>query len=109
MRFLIVSAPVLSLQIRNEAPHIRFHIYIDGDYLCLDITDNGIGVAPEDIDKIFAAGFTTKKHGNGLGLHSSANFVISSGGQILPLSEGKGKGTTIRIMLQHSLIQPVSG
>ena len=93
----------------TEAPHIQIRAYIDGDYLCIDITDNGIGVAPEDIDKIFAAGFTTKKQGNGLGLHSSANFVISSGGQILPLSEGKGKGTTIRIMLQHSLIQPASG
>ena len=93
----------------TEEPHIQIRAYIDGDYLCIDITDNGIGVAPEDIDKIFAAGFTTKKQGNGLGLHSSANFVISSGGQILPFSEGKGKGTTIRIMLQHSLIQPGSG
>ncbi len=93
----------------TEEPHIQIRAYIDGDYLCIDITDNGIGVAPEDIDKIFGAGFTTKKQGNGLGLHSSANFVISSGGQILPFSEGKGKGTTIRIMLQHTSIQPGSG
>ena len=89
-----------------EEPRIQIRAYIDGDYLCIDITDNGIGVASEDIDKIFAAGFTTKKDGNGLGLHSSANFVISSGGRILPFSEGKGKGTTIRIMLQYTSIQP---
>lgn len=90
----------------TEEPHIQIRAYIDGDYLCIDITDNGIGVAPEDIDKIFAAGFTTKARGSGLGLHSIANFVISSGGQILPFSEGKGKGTTIRIMLQYTSIQP---
>ncbi len=93
----------------TEEPRIQIRVYIDGDYLCIDIRDNGIGLASEDIDKIFAAGFTTKKHGNGLGLHSSANFVISSGGRILPFSEGEGKGTTIRIMLQHTSIQPGGG
>lgn len=86
----------------TEEPCIQIRAYIDGDYLYIDITDNGIGLALEDMNKIFAAGFTTKKHGNGLGLHSSANFVISAGGRIQPFSEGKGKGTTIRIMLQHT-------
>ena len=87
----------------NETAHIRFHVYIDGDFLCLDIIDNGIGIDPEDIDKVFSAGFTTKKQGNGLGLHSSANFVISSGGQIRAFSEGKGKGTTLCIKLQNAV------
>ena len=90
----------------NEEPRIQIRAYINRNYLYIDITDNGIGLAPEDMDKIFAAGFTTKKQGSGLGLHSSANFVISSGGRIRPFSEGKGKGTTIRIMLQHASIQP---
>ncbi len=87
----------------TEEPRIQIRAYIDGDYLCIDITDNGIGVDPEDIDKIFSAGFTTKKQGNGLGLHSSANFVISSGGQIRAFSEGKGKGTTLCIKLQNAV------
>ena len=87
----------------KEVPCIQIRAYIDGDFLCLDITDNGIGLAPEDVDKIFSAGFTTKEQGSGLGLHSSANFVISSGGQIQALSEGKGKGTTLYIRLRNSL------
>ncbi len=91
---------------RHEAPRIQIRAYIDGDFLCFDVTDNGIGIAPEDLNKIFSAGFTTKEGGSGLGLHSSANFVISSGGKIQPLSEGKGKGTTIRILLRHSAISP---
>ena len=90
----------------TEAPRIQVRAYIDDEFLCIDITDNGIGIAPEEIHKIFSAGFTTKEGGSGLGLHSSANFVISSGGKIQPFSEGTGKGTTIRLMLRHSTISP---
>ena len=85
----------------HEVPRIQFRAYINGDFLCLDITDSGIGIPPEDIKRIFSAGFTTKEHGNGLGLHSSANFVISSGGKIQAFSEGKGKGATIKIMFRY--------
>ncbi len=88
-----------------QPPRIECHAYSKEEFLYIDITDNGIGIMPEDAERIFTAGFTTKDHGSGLGLHSSANFVISSGGQIEALSEGKGKGTTMRIMLPRALIQ----
>ena len=89
---------------RNTVPRIQFRAYIAGDFFCLDIVDSGIGIAPEHINKIFSAGFTTKAQGNGLGLHSSANFVIGSGGKIQAFSKGKEKGTTIRIMFQCSSV-----
>ena len=88
----------------SESPRVQFRAYIDGDFLYLDIIDNGIGIPPENIGKVFSAGFTTKTQGSGLGLHSSANFVISSGGKIQALSEGKGKGTTIRIQFRHDTV-----
>ena len=88
----------------NETPRIAVKAYISEDFLCLDVTDNGIGIAPENLRLIFTAGYTTKESGTGLGLHSSANFVIGSGGQIYPLSEGIGKGTTMRIMLRCSSV-----
>ena len=90
----------------NETPHISVKAYISEDFLCLDVTDNGIGIAPENLKLIFSAGYTTKESGTGLGLHSSANFVIGSGGKIYPLSEGIGKGTTMRIMLRCSSVIP---
>ena len=86
----------------DGAARIGFRTYIHGDFLCLEMTDTGIGIDSEDINRIFWAGFTTKEQGTGLGLHSSANFVISSGGKIRALSEGRGKGTTIQIMLRCS-------
>ena len=90
----------------NETPRIGIKAYINGDFLCLDVTDNGIGIAQKNFKLIFSAGYTTKELGTGLGLYSSANFVIGSGGQIYPLSEGIGKGTTMRIMLRRSSVIP---
>ena len=89
----------------NEAPRIQFRVYTDSDFLSIDVTDNGIGIEPEDIQRVFSAGFTTKEYGSGLGLHSSANFVIGIGGQIQPLSEGKGKGATMHVTFPYSAIQ----
>ena len=86
------------------APRIQFRAYLEGDFLCIDTTDSGIGIEPKHLNRIFWAGFTTKEKGTGLGLHSSANFVISSGGKIQAFSEGKGKGTTIQIRLRRSSV-----
>ena len=51
---------------------------------------------------MFAAGDTTKKDGTGLGLHSAANCVSGAGGSIRPLSDGVGRGTTMRVTLRLS-------
>ena len=90
----------------NETPRIEIKAYISKDFFCLDITDNGIGIEQKNSRLIFNAGYTTKESGTGLGLHSSANFVIGSGGQIHALSEGIGKGATMRIMMRCSSVMP---
>ena len=87
-----------------ETPRILVHAYMERNFLNIDVNDNGIGISQENAKKIFSAGYTTKKEGSGLGLHSAANFVISSGGQIQPLSDGIGRGTTMRIMLRLTSI-----
>ncbi len=68
--------------------------------LVIDVSDNGIGIDPSDFSSVFNAGYTTKKEGTGLGLHSAANFVIGSGGSIQPLSDGIGHGATLRVTLR---------
>ena len=88
----------------NEIPRIGIKAFISEDFVCLDVSDNGIGIAQKNLKLIFSAGYTTKESGNGLGLHSSANFVIGSGGKIHAISEGIGKGTTMRIMLRRSSV-----
>jgi two-component system NtrC family sensor kinase len=67
------------------------------------IIDNGIGIAPENLTKIFTHGFTTKPDGHGFGLHSGANAAREMGGNLSVHSEGKGKGATFILDL------PVAG
>ena len=43
------------------------------------VTDNGMGIAPENLARIFSHGFTTKKDGHGFGLHSGALGPASLG------------------------------
>lgn len=85
-------------------PRIEIRTRVRDDFLVLDVTDNGIGIEEKNFRIIFSAGYSTKLTGSGLGLHSIANFVLSSGGQIFPLSDGTGKGTTMRIKFRLSTV-----
>ena len=90
----------------KEEPRICIRAYPEGEFLHLDVMDNGVGINARNTRILFNAGYTTKKSGSGLGLHSVANFVIGSGGQVQALSDGIGKGTTLRVMLRLSAITP---
>ena len=86
-------------------PSIRINAYVGEDALVLDVIDNGIGMEPDQLKVIFSPGYTTKKEGSGLGLHSAANFVIGAGGSISSLSQGIGRGTTMRVKFRLSSLQ----
>jgi C4-dicarboxylate-specific signal transduction histidine kinase len=63
------------------------------------VTDNGVGIAAENLTRVFAFGFTTKKNGHGFGLHSSANAAKEMGGSLRAESEGEGRGATFVLEL----------
>lgn len=65
----------------------------------IDVTDSGCGIAPENLAKIFALGFTTKRNGHGFGLHHSANAATEMGGRLTVESPGPGRGATFRLEL----------
>ena len=90
----------------DETPRIQIRARAEDDFLNLEVSDNGIGMQNKDTKAIFAPGYTTKKLGSGLGLHSAANFVIASGGRIQALSKGIGKGATVRVRLPLSSVAP---
>ena len=72
----------------------------EGNYILLEVTDNGIGIAPENIKKIFEPFFTTKEQGKGTGLGLSAAYgtIAQHGGAINVYSE-LGRGSVFRIYL----------
>jgi len=58
----------------------------------ITLEDNGIGVNPDDLPKIFSAGFTTKENGHGLALHSFVNFLNENNGKVKVISPGIFQG-----------------
>ncbi|NQV34953.1 MAG: PAS domain-containing protein [Phycisphaeraceae bacterium] len=62
--------------------------------LRIEVIDNGIGIAPENLDTIFQHGFTTKERGHGFGLHSSALAAKEMGGSLSAHSQGIGRGAS---------------
>jgi signal transduction histidine kinase/ActR/RegA family two-component response regulator len=69
-----------------------------GNWACLRVTDNGAGIAPEDLPHIFEPFFTTKDigKGTGLGLATTYGIVQQHGGWIEVDSE-IGRGTEFRV------------
>ncbi|MGV7228128.1 MAG: sensor histidine kinase [Nitrospirales bacterium] len=63
----------------------------------MTIQDSGIGIAHEDLSKMFTRGFTTKTDGNGIGLHSSILAIQNMGGSMHVQSEGVGRGATFTL------------
>jgi signal transduction histidine kinase len=82
------------------------NIFIKAEKICTNdkdnrvliiFRDNGSGIKEDNMPDIFKAGFTTKKYGHGLGLHSFLNFLSENKGTISVSSEGINRGTEFRI------------
>jgi signal transduction histidine kinase len=65
----------------------------------LEVADNGIGISPEDQERVFQHGFTTKEKGHGFGLHSAANAATEMCSHLAVSSEGPGRGATFTLDL----------
>ncbi|MGQ0834362.1 MAG: CHASE4 domain-containing protein [Gammaproteobacteria bacterium] len=61
--------------------------------------DNGAGIQPWHLKRIFDRRFSTKDRGSGVGLHWSANAVAALGGRLFAESPGAGKGARLHLLL----------
>lgn len=73
----------------------------EGRYVRISITDQGVGISPKDLEKIFDPYFTTKQLGNGLGLTAAYSIVKNHQGHI-SVESRVGKGSCFRIYLPVS-------
>jgi signal transduction histidine kinase len=84
----------------DQERRISIRIYTSGeDRIRVSVTDNGVGLPPENLTRIFSHGFTTRRDGHGFGLHSGANSARQMGGCLWAESEGQGKGATFTLEL----------
>jgi PAS domain S-box-containing protein len=70
-----------------------------GERLRIAVEDNGVGIAPEHLPRLFTQGFTTKKTGHGFGLHISALTAEEMGGALTCASPGPGLGAAFILEL----------
>lgn len=69
------------------------------DRVRISVVDNGVGISAENLTKVFAHGFTTKRDGHGFGLHHSANAAAEMSGRLWAESAGPGQGATFVLEL----------
>jgi PAS domain S-box-containing protein len=83
----------------DGASEIDVRIVGDGTRLVFEVSDNGVGIAPDLVQDIYRAGYTTKVEGTGMGLYSVRDFARACGGDVEITSEGLGRGATVRVVL----------
>jgi sensor histidine kinase regulating citrate/malate metabolism len=70
-----------------------------------EVTDTGGGIKAENLPRLFAQGFTTRKAGHGLGLHSAALSARNLGGALQAQSAGEGRGASFTLDLPLTLAE----
>ncbi len=82
----------------SEGGQVEINVYRpEPGRLRISVRDNGIGIAHEDMVRIFAPGYTTRTGGTGIGLHSAANMARELGGTLTAESAGLGGGATFAL------------
>jgi signal transduction histidine kinase len=82
----------------KKAGVLRIKEEIVDDAFVLTISDNGKGVKPEDLEKIFEPFFSTKQDGLGLGLPMTRRVMEEHGGKV-ELHSVFGEGSEVRLTL----------
>ncbi len=72
--------------------------------LLITVVDNGVGIPPENLTRIFNHGFTTRSDGHGFGLHSGALAAKELGGSLTVRSDGRGRGAAFTLELPFKLV-----
>lgn len=99
-KMIQVFTNILTNSIQSIEKHGKITIFaeLENKYVRIDITDNGCGIPPEILPKIFSPFFTTKEKGTGLGLALCVKIIEAHEGQIKVFSR-VGEGTTIKLWL----------
>jgi signal transduction histidine kinase len=94
-----------AIKVTPQGGRVMIRLWQDGDAVAVSVSDTGIGISPEEADKLFRE-FTQLSRrndqpteGTGLGLALAKRLVEMHGGRIWAESEGEGRGSTFQIRL----------
>jgi signal transduction histidine kinase len=94
---------LVSSSTEDKRLRIQLRLAPGGQWLRIQVEDNGVGITAEDQRRLFSQGFTTKKTGHGFGLHISALSATELKGRLSGTSPGPGQGATFTLELPLAL------
>lgn len=97
---VFINLIVNAVQAMSDGGKLSIHTATEDGWVSMSVSDNGCGIPPENMDKLFTPFFTTKEDvkGVGLGLAVSYGIIERHGGRIEARSQ-VGKGSTFTIFL----------
>ncbi len=98
-----------ALQIKSEAAHIILSIAHLNNNISLTVSDNGPGIANDEMTKIFEPFYTTKSQGTGLGLAVVSSVAKAHGGKVSVKNNAMGGASFQMSFPQFSALTKVSG
>jgi two-component system sensor histidine kinase HydH len=94
---VFLNVALNAVQVSHSGGRVEIAVSSRDGWLTVDVRDEGPGIRPEHLSKIFDPFFSTKKRGTGLGLSISNRIVQAHGGRIEVRQPGDG--TVIRVMV----------
>lgn len=93
-------------QIGRTDKAVTIRVQGDEQRVRISVVDNGVGIRPENMARLFTHGFTTRASGHGFGLHSGALTARELGGSLSASSDGPGCGASFVLELPCAPRQP---
>jgi PAS domain S-box-containing protein len=84
---------------RSAEKRVTVRVRAVNGTMVIEVIDTGVGIPPENLERIFSHGFTTRRGGHGFGLHSCALAAKDLGGSLRGESAGPGQGATFTLTL----------
>lgn len=105
---LITNAKDAMVEFPGNSYRLTLRVGVSADRkesVRFEVTDTGCGISADNFPRLFAQGFTTRKGGHGLGLHSAALSAKNVGGALQAKSGGEGRGATFTLDLPLTLAE----
>lgn len=99
LRQALLNLAINACQAMPQGGTLRVTCGPDGsERIAIRVIDTGVGIKPEDLDRIFDLYFTTKEHGSGIGLSLVYRIVQMHDGEV-EVESVPGRGTTFKLLL----------
>lgn len=95
---VLLNLVINAIQAMPSGGEITLRAIQDGDYVRVEVQDQGVGIPPEELERVFDPFFTTRSSGTGLGLSIAYQIVSQHGGHIAA-RPNPGSGMTFAVTL----------